>query len=126
MWKLEDIIENIIIGSKFKNGMFLHTRTEIDNQTVGLYVNVNGRDVIIDTDPSLSTTDDTYNTLYNRLKSGLKGFKINIKTSRKRMKRMKQEEENGNNMDIDNEFITSTKIKKRGRHKSKRKKSKSE
>jgi hypothetical protein len=136
MWKIEDIVENIILGSKFEHGMTLCTKTEFDNKIITIYVNVNGKTVIVDTEPSLSTTDDTYNILYNKLKNSLRGFKINIKT-----KRTKQRKENDDIDDIDtiyndNEITTLTdtrvtnkvnkvKTKTKNRSHSRRKKRKS-
>ena len=133
MWKIGDIIENIHLGSKFKYGMFICTKTEIDNQPIVIYVDVNGKHVTIDTEPLLlSSTDDMYNSLKNGLK-GLKGFKIDIKTKRTRTgKKNNDDDTNIIENNVDNETTTKTKTKtstktKRGRRGRKKKsKSKSE
>jgi hypothetical protein len=135
MWKINDIIENIHLGSKFEHGMFICTKTEIDNQTMVVYVDVHGKNVTIDTEPSLSVTDDMYNILYNSLKQGLRGFKINIKTKRKRTTKNNVDDTDITEHNVDDvEDETTTKTKntsttktKRGRRGRKKKsKSKSE
>jgi hypothetical protein len=120
---IKDVIKNIFLGSKFKHGIYLCTKVEIDDQIMTIYVNVNGRNITVDTDPLLSTTDDIYiyNILYNELKNKLKGFKINIKTRRTKQK-------NESNDTDDNEIPTLTektkvKTKKRGRKKKSKHKS---
>jgi len=134
MWKIDDIIENIHLGSKFEHGMFICAKTEIDNQPIVIYVDVDGKHITIDTEPLLSptATDDMYNVLYNSLKNGLKGFKIDIKTKRTRKKNNDDDTDIIEN-NVDDEITTkktktktSTKTKRGRRGRKKKSKSKSE
>ncbi len=112
MWKIKDIIENIVLGSKFKHGMYICTKTEVDDRILTIYTNVYKKTVAvdIDTEPSLNTTDDVYNILYDELKKNLKGFKINIKTKRTKQQRQRKKKEND---DVEIE----TKVEKRNSRK---------